>query len=271
MSVQKGQLGSSLIDKGGKVASPTRLNLKPSADKPQPAASVILLRPVESTGFEVFLTRRPAEIASLGGMYRFPGGKVRPEDYSPFMLTRCRGLSPDAARRMIGTHFTAQEAVAFWLAAIRELFEETGVLLAVDEADRPFSARPEHKAEPGEKRAPLTAAVTNFQRLLETETLFCDVGRLLYFSHWQIAARLAKRLDTRFFLAVLPQGQHPRAAAEEAEHTLWLTPDRALRLFHHGQLPMIFPTFASLRTLADFDTLESVLREFTMRAGQRDY
>ncbi|MGZ8500781.1 MAG: NUDIX hydrolase, partial [Candidatus Binatia bacterium] len=78
----------------------------------------------------------------------------------------------------------------------------------------------------------------------------------------QTPARFALRFDTRFFLAALPPGQTPLATSYEVAHSVWLTPDRALKLCHRGELPMIFPTFASLRTLVDFDTLESVLREF---------
>ena len=70
------------------------------------------------------------------------------------------------------------------------------------------------------------------------------------------------RFDTRFFLAALPADQSPLPTSPEVAHSLWLTPDRALQLFSKDELPMIFPTFASLRTLADFETLESVFREF---------
>jgi hypothetical protein len=102
----------------------------------------------------------------------------------------------------------------------------------------------------------------SFQALLENEDLLCDTSRLHYFSHWQTPPDVATRFDTRFFLASLPQDQTPLAASREVIHGSWLTPDRALQLFAKAELPMIFPTFASLRTLADFDTLDSALREF---------
>jgi hypothetical protein len=70
------------------------------------------------------------------------------------------------------------------------------------------------------------------------------------------------RFDTRFFLAAMPQGQTPLPTSYEVAHSVWLTPDRAVQLFSRNELPMIFPTFASLRALADFDTFESVLREY---------
>lgn len=70
------------------------------------------------------------------------------------------------------------------------------------------------------------------------------------------------RFDTHFFIAALPEDQTPLATSDEIAHSIWLTPDRAMQMFQAGNLPMIFPTFAALRTLADFETLESVFKEF---------
>ena len=79
--------------------------------KPRLAATVILLRPSPSDGFEVFLTRRPDNMRFLGGMYCYPGGQVDKEDYVPAMLERCTGLSPNQARKMIGAQFSPPEAL----------------------------------------------------------------------------------------------------------------------------------------------------------------
>jgi hypothetical protein len=105
----------------------------------------------------------------------------------------------------------------------------------------------------------------SFRSLLESEELLCDASRLAYFSHWQTPEEIAIRFDTRFFLATLPKEQTPLPTSLEVTHSLWLTPDRALELFAENQLQIIFPTFASLRTLADFDSLESVLKEYRPR------
>src|SRR5262245_6893363 len=102
------------------------------AQKSRQAATVILLRPAEPNGFEVFLTRRPDEMAFLGGRYCFPGGAVQKEDCVPAMLHLCNGLSPADARRIIGAHLSPPEALGLWIAGVRELFEEVGILLAVD-------------------------------------------------------------------------------------------------------------------------------------------
>lgn len=229
---------------------------------PRQAATVILLRPVSPNGFEVLLTRRPEGMAFLGGMYCFPGGTVRKEDCSPAMLRRCSGLKPQEAQKIVGAHFAPSEALGLWVAAIRELFEEVGILLAVNEAGKRWM--PEASNKPAQAHAVLMEKSSMFQSLLEGAGLFCDAASLAYFSHWQTPAQFSTRFDTRFFLAGLPADQFPLPTSPEVAHSLWLTPDRALELFSKEQLPMIFPTFASLRTLADFETLDSVFREFRL-------
>ena len=96
----------------------------------------------------------------------------------------------------------------------------------------------------------LTNQALSFTALLEREQLYCDLGSLSHFSYWQTPPQFAMRFDTRFFLAALPPGQTPLATSYEVAHSVWLTPDRAMQLFNRGELPMIFPTFASLRTFS---------------------
>jgi hypothetical protein len=117
-----------------------------------------------------------------------------------------------------------------------------------------------------EKHAALIAKSLTFSELLESENLFCNASALAYFSHWQTPAQNSLRFDTRFFLAVLPPAQTPLPCSYEVIQSLWLTPDRAIQLFERGELPLIFPTFATLRTLADFETLGSLFEEFSHEA-----
>ena len=231
--------------------------------KAKQAATVILLRPGKSRGMEVLLTRRPDEMAFLGGMYCFPGGTVQKDDFSSAMLRRCHGLSPAAARKIIGAHFNPREALGLWVAVIRELFEETGVLLAITADGTTATMDRELSRSLAEKHTALLARCLSFTMLLEAQNLQCDTTRLAYFSHWRTPSQFKVRFDTRFFLGSVPAEHSPLAASPEVAHSLWLTPDRALQRFAQGTLPMIFPTFASLRTLADFDSLESLFAEFT--------
>jgi 8-oxo-dGTP pyrophosphatase MutT (NUDIX family) len=236
--------------------------------KSRQAGTVILLRPAEPNGFEVLLTRRPDKMAFLGGMYCFPGGAVQEDDCAPAMLRLCYGLSPADARTILGAQLSPPEALGFWIAGVRELFEEAGVLLAVDHSGQPWPAAQERAHNLADKHAALLQETLSFRSLLESEELFCDASRLVYFSHWQTPEQSSIRFDTRFFLATLREEQTPLPASPEVAHSLWLTPDRALELFAKNELPLIFPTFASLRTLADFDSLEAVLREYSFSLVQ---
>ncbi len=209
------------------------------------------------------MTCRPAGMNVLGGMYVFPGGNVRKEDYSAALLRRCFGLSPEAARRKLGGRLTAELSLGHWLAAVRELFEETGVLLCVTDAGKPLNMDdPEKKERIAQKHSSLVAGSIDFPTLLESESLFCDASRLAYFSHWLTPEEICARFDTRFFLARLPADQTPLPTSYEVSHSVWIAPERSLELFQQGNLPMIFPTLASLRTLADYDSLPALLAEY---------
>lgn len=230
-------------------------------DKPRQAATVVLLRRAEPKGFEVFLTRRPEGMPFLGGMYCFPGGVVTKEDSAARTIERCRGFTAEQARRIAGARFSPSQALGFWIAAIRELFEEVGVLLAVNSAGARLDSSSAVRL--AAKHQALLAKSLSFAQLLDSEDLYCDLASLAYLSHWQTPAQTPLRFDTRFFIAALPQNQKPLETSEEVTHSVWLTPDLAMQRYARGDLPMIFPTFASLRTLADFETLESVMNEFS--------
>ena len=228
--------------------------------KPKAAASVILLRPAEPQGFEVLLTRRRNETPSLGERYCFPGGSVHESDHADGMLRRCRGLSTGGARKIIGAHVSPPQALGFWIAAARVLFEKAGLLLAVKESGEPIAVEAEADAGLRAKRAALVEQRLGFHSILESENLFCDAATIRYFSHWR--AESPDSGDTRIFLAAMPEGQPPPAAAIEGAR--WLAPDRALQLFNRGELTIAFPTFVSLRTLADFDDMKSALRAYQL-------
>lgn len=230
---------------------------------PKNAATVILLRPESSGGFEVLMTRRPPGMQFLGGLYVFPGGSVRKEDYSEGLLRRCRGVSREEARKIVGSELTPELSLGHWVAGIRELFEEVGILLCTAEDGGSPTKRVRERL--AQRRMALIEGSMSFQGLLESERLFCDLARLVYFSHWLTPAEFPTRFDTRFYLALLPSDQSPLSSSQEVVRTLWVSPERALDLCQEGVLPMIFPTFTSLRTLADFDSLESLCVEYRLQ------
>ena len=233
-----------------------------AVSKPEQMASVILVRDAQPRGVEVFLTRRPEGLPVVGGKYSFPGGTVHKSDHGPNMLRRCRGLSGERARKIIGAHFAPPEALGYWIAAARVLFKEVGILIAAKENGEPTTLDAELVLRLLEERAAPRGGALDFPALMERENLFCDAARLVYFSHWQTTGESSCSFDTRVFLAAMAEQQAPRGASCEVSHGSWLAPDRALQFFKRGELPVAFATFASLRTLADFDDVKGLFQEF---------
>lgn len=227
------------------------------------ASTVIVVRPARGGGFEALLTRRPSGMGFLGGVYVFPGGTVRKEDCSGALAKRCHGMTALEAHKILREHLTPDLTLGHWVAGIRELYEEVGILLCITEDGKPIDMTDEVlKRRLDGKRAALLEDRLNFSELLESENLLSDLGRLRYFSHWLTPEEFSVRFDTRFYLALLPEDQTALGSSPEVAHSLWITPEDALRLYQNGELPMIFPTFASLRTLANFESLEDVLAEY---------
>ena len=237
----------------------------PDKAVPRKASTIVLARPA-SGAFEIFMTRRPREMRFLGGFFVFPGGSVKRADASPAMLERCRGLSPDEARSRLGDELSAEDAMAHWVAAIRELYEEVGVLLCVSQ-DNGAAVGPDTRDRVVARRTALLSGDVGFAELLASEGLCCDVGSPVYFYHRTTPERYAMRFDTRFFLAPLPEGQVPLDVSEEVTESLWITPEEALLRAGRGRMAVIPPTLATLQTLGELGTWEALCREFALRTS----
>src|SRR3989304_3214217 len=95
---------------------------------PNPAATVVLVRPGREGGVEIFMNRRPEKMETYAGAYVFPGGRVEEADWSEKMLTLVRGISPTQAQQILGVHWQPEVCIGYWVAGARELFEEAGIL-----------------------------------------------------------------------------------------------------------------------------------------------
>lgn len=202
----------------------------------------------------------------LAGIYVFPGGSVREDDWSEEMLGHCRGLSRTDAQRLLGGELSPELSLGHCVAAIRELFEEVEILLTITENGNSLDMSDEEtKRRLSEKRKALVERAIGFQFLLESEGLYCDMSRLVYFSRRVTPEKYAIRFDTRFYLAHLPLGQSPLSSSQEVTESLWMTPGRALDYSQKGNLPLITPTLAALRTLADLDSWQSLCTQYPLR------
>jgi 8-oxo-dGTP pyrophosphatase MutT (NUDIX family) len=232
---------------------------------PRFASTVVLLRPDENGSFEILLTRRPPEMRFLGGFYVFPGGAVHEEDYSPRMLEHCRGLSADEARKALGDRHDPPVAIGHWIAAIRELFEEVGVLLCESRSGIAIDLRDETTKEWFEiKRQAIVGETLAFGEFLESEGLYCDLSRMVYFFHRVTPAIYSMRFDTRFYLAVLPAHQTPLARSEEVTHSLWIKPAVALSQVDRYDFPILPPTTTVREDLAEIHSWDDLRARYRL-------
>jgi 8-oxo-dGTP pyrophosphatase MutT (NUDIX family) len=217
---------------------------------PRLASTVVLVRPDENGSFEILLTRRPPEMRFLGGFYVFPGGTVHKGDYSARVLGRCRGLSGHDAQKILGNRHDPQVALGHWIAAIRELFEEVGVLLCESESGAPIDWRDETTKENFEiKRRAIVNEELAFGEFLESEGLLCDLSHMIYFFHRVTPEFYPMRFDTRFYLAAVPAHQIPLSRSEEVTHSLWIKPAEALSQVDRYDFPILPPTTTVLEDL----------------------
>lgn len=230
---------------------------------PRPASTVVLFRPDEEGSFDILLTRRPEEMRFLGGFYVFPGGTVHRDDYSPKTLARCRDLTGAEARKILGGDHAPDEAMGHWVAVLRELFEEVGILLCVTESGDDIDLRHDATQTRIErKRQAIVQKRSNFSAFLESENLFCDLSRAVYFDHWVTPEIYSMRFDTRFYLAAVPLNQAPLARSEEVTHSLWIKPDTALSRQNRRDFPILPPTTTVLQNLCRFPSWERLCAEY---------
>jgi len=217
------------------------------------AATLLLLRETGGSSLEVLMLRRAAQLSFMGGMWVFPGGRVDEADSSPRARAHVVPSSLESCGSRLasleGASLDAIESVALHVAACRETFEETGVLLAVDPRGRPVTAERVHALQ--DRRAAVAADAREFAALLAAEDLYLDLGPLLYWSHWITPSIEPRRFDTRFFVAPLPEGQSASADFSELTDHAWIRPSALPGLLEEGRLRVMPPTLLTLEDLAE--------------------
>lgn len=219
---------------------------------PRPAATVILLRdrPLgnDESSLEVFLVRRTKSAAFMGGAYVFPGGKVDPSDSDPALVARLSELTPEAARRALAEDVEPEAALAFFVAAIRETFEESGVLFA------------EHAAlfDLKSARARL-ASGTSFGALVHELELSLEPQRLVPFARWVTPSVEQRRFDARFFVAIAPSDMSATHDEAETITSCWKTPRDAIAEHTEKTIDLPPPTLRTLEELSSHERASEVL------------
>ncbi|MEE4297853.1 MAG: hypothetical protein V2J24_00300 [Pseudomonadales bacterium] len=225
------------------------------------AATVMLLRDAPR-GPEVFMMKRTSRI-DFGGLHVFPGGKVHHEDAHGAMARHCRGLSDEEASLRLGI---AEDGLAFWVAAIRECFEEAGVLLAYGpDGDLIRTEKPRWAAGLARLRDELNAGRRSFLEVCQATEMQLAVDRVAYFSHWITPEGPPRRYDTRFFVAMAPEKQEGVHDDSELVDSGWLRPADALAARERGEIEMIHPTFVTLQALTAWNDVDVLLADVAAR------
>ncbi len=218
------------------------------------AATVLLVRDGDDSAapLEVLMVRRNPRSVFVGGAYVFPGGAVDPADAGPDAEDCSTGRTDAAASQILGV---SGGGLAYWVAALRECFEEAGLLLAY----RPDGTLltlddPATSARFSAHRADVNAGRRRFVDVCRSEGLQLAADRVHYFAHWITPDGAPRRYDTRFFVAVAPSGQTAAHDAAETVADEWVRPTDALERHRTGEIEMMVPTVRSLQDIGRFRT-----------------
>ena len=225
---------------------------------PRPAATLALLRKCPE-GLEVLLLKRSDRARFIPGAYVFPGGRVEEsdasEDVSPFPGNPTQRQNGD----WVGRTLEGPPASAFVVAALRETFEETGILLQRGEASC-LSYPPSPRNEGTRLRHALHDGELSFRDVLDDLGVELASQQLTYIGHWVTPVQEKYRYDTRFFGAEVSAGCPAYPDGMELVESIWFTPHEALALNRDGRLPMVFPTIFTLQAMAPFSDPAEALR-----------
>ena len=227
---------------------------------PRKAATIILLREKKPKGFDVLLLKRHDKSNFFAGNYVYPGGGLEPQDCSPEVHPYCRGLSPGEACRILGGSAPPEESLGYWVAGVRELFEEAGILFASHQNNAGVS--PSFYKDPirfSSYRASLQKKETGLLQVAQQEGILLALDQIAYYAHWITPEARPVRFDTRFFLARHPEGQEADHDRQETSAEIWSTPAEALGANLRGDIVLSPPTLKTLEELSRFQRVDDLL------------
>jgi 8-oxo-dGTP pyrophosphatase MutT (NUDIX family) len=200
-------------------SAPSASPIDPALVPVKPAATVMLIRDASdgAPGVEVFMLRRTANAVFGAGMFVFPGGRVDGVDGAHDIAKFCQGLDDRAASAQLGIE---RGGLAYWVAAVRECFEEAGVLLATSRTGSPLALRNEDRHEIHDSSLSLV-------ELCRRDDLVLDLSSTFYVDHWITPIGEQRRFDTRFFVTEAPADQEPLHDDKETVESLWVRPGRS--------------------------------------------
>jgi 8-oxo-dGTP pyrophosphatase MutT (NUDIX family) len=228
--------------------------------RPVQAATLVLVRDHPAGGLELLLIKRHTKSKFAAGDHVFPGGKVEASDLPADAARWCHGLPASDAR---APDFDAARAMAHRVGVIRETFEEVGVLLARDAVGAP--ARLEAATLDKYRRA-CHVDHRAFWTMVEAEAFTLPTDALVYFAHWITPEESPLRFDTRFFAAVMPEGQEAVADGHEIVDLRWLAPEEALEAAGRGEISLRNATMRNVQLFVGASSTAAALERLALRA-----
>jgi len=229
----------------------------------RPAATVILVRDAEQD-LQIFMLRRTSDAAFAGGMFVFPGGRVDGDDH---LHSYDRWRQGPAAWQMPQQLALGDDWRGYWIAAIRESFEEAGLLLAYDDSGDLLGYPSAEVAERFERfRAPLHAGAISLADICAAENLRLAVDRVHFYNRFITPFGRPRRFDTRFFIAEAPPGQTGRHDSLETVDSIWISPAQALERNDAREFDLMRVTRVQLEELARFRSKTDLLDAAAARA-----
>ena len=224
---------------------------------PIPSATVTLVRDAAG-GLEVLMMQRNFNSGFVPGAYLFPGGALDDQDSSAVAHALCAGLTDAEASGALGI---AQGGLAYWAAAIRESFEEAGLLVAYEAQGRILALdQPDVAERFRQHRHALNSGERGLLEILHAERLMFAADQLVYFGHWITPVSAPRRYDTRFFAAVAPPAQEPLHDNFETISHVWVRPAEALDRHRNDDFKMRFPTARTLEEFAAYASVNALMK-----------
>ncbi len=232
----------------------------PGTSPPKDSSTVILTRDKTEGQYEIFLMRRHRKQVFMGGAFVFPGGKLDEDDCDLDLVRYSRGFSPEEAKERLREPGLSDEKVSgIFFAAVRETFEEAGVLLAYTAKGRLMDFADDEVAERfSEYRLNIYRKGISLKELARRENLHYALDLLIPYSHWITPEIESKRYDTRFLLARVPRGQSPVHCSIEMTESMWITPTAALEQHESGEILLMPPTLKTVLELNEFDSTDQL-------------
>jgi len=229
------------------------------SEEARPASTVVLVR-AHGTGFAVYLLKRSGQSGFFPGSYVFPGGTVASEDRDADLWLRHSDLDLPGVEKRLGGTLPAPEMLAYGVAAIRETFEEGGVLLAnrTRETDSGMQAI-------CETRKVKRLSKGWFREWAVSGGWHLQLSRLAPWTHWITPEAFKPRFDTRFFLAFVPLEQECSPDEQETIHGIWATPEQGLAANLRGEIPLSPPTLVTLQELVLYKALKELQEDARSR------